>query len=84
VDQGYASLHHGNLNLTTIMNGTDSPTEFATMVDAERWRSPAAGSGSDVGASAVSRQVQRVVRCGVPETLALERQCRYAATLSVP
>jgi hypothetical protein len=31
----------------------------------ERWRSPAAGSVSDVGADAVGCQVQRVVRRGM-------------------
>jgi hypothetical protein len=37
-----------------------------TLLDAERQRSPAAGSGSDVGADAVGSQVQRFVRLVTP------------------
>jgi len=42
-----------------------SSAGFRRAFAAERWRSPAAGSGSDAGADAVSRQVQCVVRLGV-------------------
>ena len=34
---------------------------FSRALDAERWRSAAAGSGSDVGADASGSQVQRLV-----------------------
>jgi hypothetical protein len=37
--------------------------------DAQRQRSPAAGSGRDAGADAVGSQVQRFVRCGMGTTL---------------
>ena len=38
------------------------------LFDAERWRSPAAGSGSDVGADAGGSQVQCVVRRGLSDS----------------
>ena len=42
-------------------------TAHALSEEAERWRSPAAGSGSDAGADAGGSQVQRLV--SVPPTL---------------
>ena len=35
--------------------------------DVERWRSPAAASGSDVGADAIPRQLDALVRCGASQ-----------------
>ena len=57
-------------------------------MDTERWRSPAAESGSDAGADAVGSQVQRFVRCcaGLEErpmgTLAQEA-CTYGQSRGV-
>src|SRR5262245_6628061 len=50
---------------------------FLIALDAERWRSPAAGSGS--AADAVSSQVQRFVRRGFGTIFRLASLCLHSA-----
>src|SRR6266540_5859210 len=63
-----ASARSGVITPRTIMRrnvtclGLMVPLLPVLIVDAERWRSPAAGSGSEERADAVSSQVQRFVR----------------------
>jgi hypothetical protein len=45
-----------------VVSPSRSYTDCLLAIAAERWRSPAAGSGSDARAGAVGSQVQRCVR----------------------
>ena len=44
-----------------IVSSSQPHADLLLSMEAERWRSPAAGSGSDAGADAVGNQVQCVV-----------------------
>src|SRR5262245_33389973 len=67
-DDDANDARHDALLLSTWYPSRPAGTDHSLSAAAERWRSPAAGSGRDAGADAGSRPVQPVVRLGMPAT----------------